>query len=114
MGETRQTRAEYLRGYNQAWRAARRARLAEMLGGRCARCGDSEDLEFDHIDPATKAFAIGSNLSRAWDELVAEALKCQLLCPPCHRDKGYRRSPRASAQLLPLLVLTAVDAPCAG
>lgn len=93
MAQTRQTRAEYLRGFNQAWRAARRARLVEMLGGCCARCGDSEDLEFDHIDPATKAFAIGSNLSRAWDELVAEALKCQLLCPPCHCEKAVEDRP---------------------
>jgi hypothetical protein len=29
-----------------------------MLGGRCVRCGANEDLEFDHIDPSTKVFAV--------------------------------------------------------
>jgi hypothetical protein len=87
------TRAEYLRGYIKAWRAARRAQLIEMLGGRCVRCGAVEDLEFDHIDPATKRFAVGASLSRAWPELVEEALKCQLLCRPCHIDKGAEDRP---------------------
>jgi hypothetical protein len=43
------------------------------------RRGTSEDLEFDHVDPLTKSFAIGSDLSRAWAELVEEALNvaCQ-------------------------------------
>jgi 5-methylcytosine-specific restriction endonuclease McrA len=61
-----------------------------MLGGRCVRCGSTEDLEFDHIDPTTKWFPVGAGMSRAWDVLVEEALKCQLLCPPCHREKGAK------------------------
>jgi 5-methylcytosine-specific restriction endonuclease McrA len=73
MGRVRQTRAEYLRGYNKAGRQQRRGKLVEMLDGCCARCGATEDLEFDHIDPATKRFAVGSSMSRAWDELVEEA-----------------------------------------
>jgi hypothetical protein len=64
-----------------------------MLGGCCVRCGAIEDLVFDHIDPETKLFAIGSSLSRAWDELLAEALKTQLLCPPCHREKSIEDRP---------------------
>ena len=79
--------------YNKAGRQQRRAKLVEMLGGKCIRCGAVEDLEFDHIDPATKRFAVGSSMSRAWDELVAEALKCQLLCPPCHREKAVQDRP---------------------
>ena len=43
-------------------------------------CGATEDLEFDHIDPSTKVFAVMAGLSRAWDALVEEASKCQLLC----------------------------------
>src|SRR5690349_14793964 len=64
-----------------------------MLGGECVRCGATEDLQFDHIDPSTKRFAIGSSMSRAWAELVEEALKTQLLCPPCHREKGAEDRP---------------------
>lgn len=93
MSETRQTRAEYLRGYNKAQRRQRRAQLVEMLGGCCVRCGATEDLEFDHIDPATKRFAVGSSMSRAWADLVEEALKCQLLCRPCHREKAIGDRP---------------------
>jgi hypothetical protein len=93
VGQTRQTRADYLRNYNKAGRQQRRAKLIEMLGGRCVRCGATEDLEFDHIDPSTKRFAVGSSMSRAWDTLVAEALKCQLLCRPCHREKAVEDRP---------------------
>ena len=93
MGESRQTRAAYLRAYNQATRQRRRAQLIDLLGGVCVRCGASEDLEFDHIDPETKRFAVGSCMSRAWAELVEEALKCQLLCPTCHREKGIEDRP---------------------
>jgi 5-methylcytosine-specific restriction endonuclease McrA len=80
-------RAAYQRGYNKAWKQARRARLVEMLGGKCVRCGTIEDLEFDHIDPSTKVFAVCAGLTRAWDALVEEASKTQLLCKPlsCHQ-----------------------------
>jgi hypothetical protein len=93
VGQTRQTRAEYLRGYNKVGRQHRRAKLVDMLGGRCVRCGAIEDLEFDHIDPTTKRFAVGSSMSRAWDVLVEEALKCQLLCRSCHREKAVEDRP---------------------
>lgn len=86
-------RAAYQRGYNKAWKQARRDRLIEMLGGKCVRCGATEDLEFDHIDPSTKVFAVMAGLSRAWDALVEEASKCQLLCKPCHVAKGAEDRP---------------------
>jgi 5-methylcytosine-specific restriction endonuclease McrA len=54
--------------------------------------GATEGLEFDHIDPSTKEFTI-SGLSRAWDVLVTEAAKCQLLCRPCHVAKGAEDRP---------------------
>jgi 5-methylcytosine-specific restriction endonuclease McrA len=44
-----------MRGYIKARRKYRRERL---LGGECVRCGATDDLEFDHIDPKTKAFAV--------------------------------------------------------
>lgn len=87
------TRAEYMRPYIKARKHARRARLIEMLGGECVRCGATENLHFDHIDPATKRFAVCSDLTRAWDKLVEEALKCQLLCRECHIKKGREDRP---------------------
>ena len=94
--KTHPTRAEYLRGYNKAARQRRRARLVEMLGGECVRCGGIEDPEFDHIDPSTKRFAVGESMSRAWADLVAEALKTQLLCAGCHRAKGAQDRPEVA------------------
>jgi len=105
MSSTTQTRAAYMRGYIGARRKYRRERLIEMLGGACVRCGATDDLEFDHIDPATKAFAVGSDMSRAWSKLVEEALKCQLLCFECHVAKGREDRPEPSTRLLPVLVL---------
>ena len=32
-------------------------------------------------------------MSRAWDELAEEALKCQLLCRSCHREKAVEDRP---------------------
>jgi 5-methylcytosine-specific restriction endonuclease McrA len=88
-----QTRAAYMRTYIKARRKVRRARLIELLGGQCVRCGSTDELEFDHIDPETKVFAVGSDMSRAWDKLVEEALKCQLLCCECHVAKGIEDRP---------------------
>ncbi len=75
--------AAYYRKYDED----RRVRLRALLGGVCVRCGTTDDLEFDHIDPATKSFAIGVSIHRRWSDLVAEVAKCQLLCGPCHRAK---------------------------
>jgi 5-methylcytosine-specific restriction endonuclease McrA len=87
-------RAAYQRDYNRAWKAARRNRLIEILGGKCARCGTTENLEFDHVDPSTKKFTVSAGLSRAWGALVEEAAKCQLLCKPCHVVKGAADRPK--------------------
>ena len=88
-----ETRASYMRSYIRARRKHRRAQLIELLGGKCVRCGSVEQLEFDHIDPRAKAFAVGSDMPRAWATLVDEALKCQLLCRSCHLAKGVEDRP---------------------
>ena len=45
--------------------------------GRCARCGNRENLEYDHIVPVTKG---GGNTER----------NIELLCQDCNRAKGNR------------------------
>ena len=90
------TRAQYMRKYIQAHKQRRRAQLIEMLGGGCVRCGTTEDLEFDHIDPFTKRFNIGADLTKSWAELAEEASRCQLLCRPCHVAKGAEDRPEVA------------------
>lgn len=63
-------------------------RALAHLGGKCVRCGTTDDLEFDHINPETKSFTITGHLSESWARIQPELDKCQLLCHPCHRDKS--------------------------
>lgn len=65
--------------------------LIERLGGKCAKCEVTQNLEFDHIDWRTKIFLITTN----WyieDRVLfeAELAKCQLLCHSCHKIKTAR------------------------
>ena len=71
------------------YQAAKRE-LQGYLGDICAECGSDESLEFDHIDPATKEFAIMSRWNSPLEALRPELDKCQLLCTDCHMDKSRR------------------------
>jgi len=51
------------------------------------------DLQFDHKDPKTKQFDIASGLDRPRVQLLAEVVKCQLLCGSCHREKTLDDEP---------------------
>lgn len=64
----------------------------ERLGGKCARCGATENLQFDHINPATKVANISEIANWSLARFLAEVDKCQLLCGPggCHQDKTTR------------------------
>jgi hypothetical protein len=66
----------------------RRAAAREYLGGKCAKCGETEGLEFDHIDASTKSFRICHGLEYSWERLAKELDLCQLLCKPCHYAKS--------------------------
>lgn len=57
------------------------------LGGKCNQCGSLENLEFDHIDPATKTFSVSNWLGRTKFDFWEEVKKCQLLCNTCHIAK---------------------------
>jgi hypothetical protein len=74
--------------------AARIAMATSLLGGKCMRCGSTDDLEFDHVDPGTKLFEISAEIANLkFSTILDELSKCQLLCKPCHvlktlDDKG--------------------------
>jgi len=53
--------------------------------GPCKHCGSWDDLELDHIDPATKI----DHKIWSWTDLrrEEELKKCQPLCYDCHKAK---------------------------
>jgi hypothetical protein len=84
-------RKAYMHAYNKRRREEHLRRAFELLGERkCAHCGSTENLEFDHIDPRTKKFAIGNQAGRSWRQVAVEVRKCQLLCYACHKVKSAR------------------------
>lgn len=84
---------EQKRAYQRQWLANRRLQGLALLGNRCYSCGCTQDLEFDHIDPATKDPKIkgdtrqGFPWSWSWNRIEIELSKCQLLCEDCHKQK---------------------------
>jgi 5-methylcytosine-specific restriction endonuclease McrA len=74
--------------------SARRRRLklalVEEAGGACCLCGYDRHpgaLQFHHINPAEKAFAIADRgLARSIERGRAEARKCVLVCANCHAE----------------------------
>ena len=71
----------------------RRQALIRQLGGKCARCGAEDNLEFDH--PRGRPWNMGSKnqMSRMTQyQRDADAGNLQLLCKPCNaRDGAARR-----------------------
>jgi 5-methylcytosine-specific restriction endonuclease McrA len=82
-------RNEYMRKYVAERQRRRMAEAFELLGGECAICGSTSDLEVDHKDPTTKTFNIAEKAAGVSEvKLQAELLKCQLLCNACHTRKS--------------------------
>ena len=79
---------EKRRQWHRDYKKMRRQKIKDYLGNKCVGCGTSENLQFDHIDRKNKKFIISNNVNRNWEDLTAEADKCQLLCKECHRIKS--------------------------
>jgi transposase len=64
--------------------------LIEEAGGRCVVCGYDKRpraLQFHHLDPALKGFALSQKgITLSLETLRAEAMKCVLLCSNCHAE----------------------------
>lgn len=79
-------RTKYYKEYMSRRRKERREMAIKLLGGQCVRCGSTEALQFDHIDPTEKSFPLsGCDVSLV--RFLEEVKKCQLLCQKCHSDK---------------------------
>lgn len=70
--------------YQNAWLKRRRLEWLKA-NGPCRSCGAPDNLEVDHVDPATKTSHRIWSLTKAKREL--ELAKCQPLCRSCHREK---------------------------
>jgi hypothetical protein len=71
------------REYQRLWVATRRAEF--FAGKACNRCGSTDGLELDHVDPAMKV----SHSIWSWsiERRAEEIAKCQVLCNGCHLKK---------------------------
>lgn len=81
-------RKEYAAAYASRVTAERVAIGYAALGGKCRKCGEVNDLEFDHIDPSQMSFRLRSGWGRPIGIWMAELAKCQLLCRSCHQLKS--------------------------
>ena len=68
--------------------------LVKYKGGKCEICGYDKclgALDFHHLDPRQKDFAISnSNIYKNFDKLKEEVDKCILVCANCHREIHYK------------------------
>jgi len=64
--------------------------LVDEAGGQCRLCGYDRcvaALEFHHVDPTSKLFALSTRgVTRSLEKARAEASKCVLLCANCHAE----------------------------
>lgn len=76
--------------YKALWRQRTREWAKNLLGGRCVLCGTTEDLQFDHIDAATKTIDVSAAIRDGWSRrrIGVELEKCQLLCSYHNGEKS--------------------------
>ena len=79
------------RAYQNEKRREWRAKIVGLLGGCCARCGATENLDAHHKDPSTKFERMAALWTRRWEIQEAELAKCELLCKKCHRAEHAAR-----------------------
>lgn len=64
-------------------------RCIDYLGGCCYNCGYDRcmsALEFHHVNPDEKDFAMCDQDGKSFEDLKPELDKCVLLCSNCHRE----------------------------
>ncbi len=71
-------------------RAKIKQEMVEYKGGECVICGYNKcnrALEFHHINPNEKEFAICTYAhKKSWEEVIKELDKCVLVCANCHME----------------------------
>lgn len=72
-------------------RRKRRALLDRAKQVPCADCGGMFPpyvMDFDHRDPSTKEFNVGSYMVSI-ARLTREIAKCDVVCANCHRERTW-------------------------
>lgn len=80
------------------WRRNTKLKCVQGMGSCCQICGYDKchgALEFHHVDPTEKSFAISQHIANpaSWTKIAAEMKKCILLCANCHREVGLGVTP---------------------
>jgi len=101
-------RKAYLKNYNQNPinrnrinqqtrnnKKEKKKRLDELKAERgCYMCDEKDHrcLDFHHRDPEQKTAHISDLINRtiSWEAIMAEVLKCDVMCSNCHRKLHYR------------------------
>ncbi len=77
----------YMREYMRKRYARRKQEALNQLGGHCAKCGSTEDLEIDHIDHNKKTMHVNRMTMVSEERFQSELKLCQILCRTCHEEK---------------------------
>jgi hypothetical protein len=76
--------------YVTRYRHQLKIKAVEYKGGKCCKCGYNKNvkaMDFHHLDPTKKEFAIGANgLTHTWERVKKELKKCILVCRNCHSE----------------------------
>ncbi len=86
--------------------------MGDRCGG-CSRVVPDSLFEFHHWDAREKKFGISKDgMTRPWEAIAAELLKCVMLCANCHREvhTGARVLERQSNAILAIPAIGEVAA----
>ena len=64
----------------------------EYKGGKCSKCGYKKcqaALEFHHINPEERDFAISRCKNTSFEKIKKELDKCILICSNCHKEEHW-------------------------
>lgn len=88
---------EKKRALQRKWFAQRRQAWIDEHGP-CVKCGSSERLEVDHIDPSLKTLQPSKlwSLSLSNPIRIKELDNCQVLCYVCHKQKTKQQTENSS------------------
>ncbi len=59
----------------------------------CGQCFPPCVMQWDHRDPATKAFPVSKMSNRSVPVILAEIAKCDLVCANCHLIRTWITRP---------------------